>query len=243
MCWLSPPSARSHPADCKTEPGVFLSPSTPAFLYNPPTPAPYTVLLLFVENAWGKEGGWCVSVPATNEVVSSRGWQGWLRRVFTHLASSSGWKKYPGALWVRRPLPFVRARAEGGAVCVQGAGRAHGGGRLCDGADLRSAREREDCTHFAEWGVVCTSCSPPARAPHPTPVFFSWLWARNHFYTQWCVYSCSIPKKWALGKGCSFSEACTLFLLPIRGEVHAPFLTVKELLERNPYHASLQRVN
>lgn len=116
MCWLSPPSARSHPADCKTEPGVFLSPSTPEFLYNPPTPAPYTVLLLFVENAWGKEGGWCVSVPATNEVVSSRGWQGWLRRVFTRLASSSGWRRYPGALWVRRPLPFVRARA-GGSVC------------------------------------------------------------------------------------------------------------------------------
>lgn len=76
MCWLSPASARSHPADCKTEPGVFLSPSTPEFLYNPPTPAPYTVLLLFVENAWGKEGGWCVSVPATNEVVSRGGWGG-----------------------------------------------------------------------------------------------------------------------------------------------------------------------
>lgn len=40
--------------------------------------------------------------------------------------------------------------SQGGGVCVQGAGRAHGGGRLCDGADLRSPREREGCTHFAE---------------------------------------------------------------------------------------------
>ena len=111
---------------------------------------------------------------------------------------------------VRRPLPFVRARGstykaqsprwtplwQSRPEVTQGAWRLH-----------------VSC----KWSLVCTSCSHPADPPPLTPIVF-------HLVLSWELAPSDVDttalflKKWPFGEECSFSEANTLFLLPVQGE-------------------------